>query len=500
MNVVFGFLFVCLAAVSRAEDSYIVGGSDALDGAHPYIVSLRRNNRHFCGGSIISKHYILTAGHCITVLEDPINLENVTVHAGTNRLSEYGYVYIPEAVIVHPDFKRSLIHNDIGLIRLKTDIQYNKLVQPISLAKTNSILVGDPCFLIGWGTTKFLGKLSDKLQIVNQQIYSQSKCNNVFWNLQSSHICAFSQSGQGACHGDSGSPLVANGIQIGFASFVRPCAKGFPDVYTRIFSFTNWLAQYIMLIAMNAIVGLIIACLVLTTHGLLDPLIVGGNDALDGAYPYQVSLRNDPLNSSSHFCGGAIISKYYIITTAYCIDSFVENPYQVYVVVGSNYLNATDVDVYQAVDLIVHAGFNILLRVHDIGLIRVKNSITFNANVQPIALSTTNRNFDDYPLLFTGWGDLWSGSPVPNRLQEIIVKGYSQELCSRYPHVKETHICIFTMENEGSCHGDAGSPLVADSILVGLISYSYGPCGTGAPDVSTRIFSYRSWIKYYTEI
>ncbi|KYQ58180.1 Mite allergen Eur m 3 [Trachymyrmex zeteki] len=71
---------------------------------------------------------------------------------------------------------------------------------------------------------------------------------------------------------------------------------------------------------MNAVTGLIIACLTLITYGLPDSQIVGGNDALDGAYPYQVSLRSDSLDPSSHFCGGAIISEYYIITTAQCIN------------------------------------------------------------------------------------------------------------------------------------------------------------------------------------
>ncbi|XP_011049991.1 PREDICTED: serine protease 53-like [Acromyrmex echinatior] len=251
---------------------------------------------------------------------------------------------------------------------------------------------------------------------------------------------------------------------------------------------------------MNAVTGFIIACLTFTTYGLPHPQIVGGNDALDGAYPYQVSLRNNlTLDSLSHFCGGAIISEHYIITTAQCINQF-ENPYNVYAVVGSNCLNTTDAVVYQVKNLIIHAGFNNLLRVHDIGLIQVSSNIIFNKNVQPIVLSTTDRNFDDYPLLITGWGDLWSSGLAFNRLQEIIVRGYSHELCSRWTYVKQTHICTFTMENKEFCHGDAGSPLVADGILVGLMSYSYGPCGAGTPDVSTRISSYRSWIKYYTGI
>ncbi|KYN12579.1 Chymotrypsin-2 [Trachymyrmex cornetzi] len=234
-------LKICLA-----EDPYIVGGTNALDGAHPYMVSLRRNNvSHFCGGSIISKRYILTAGHCLIQFTDSKSLKNVTVHAGTNRLNESGYVYIPEEAIVHPDYEPDLIFNDIGLLRLKTDIQYNKLVQPISIAKTNSVLVGDACFLTGWGTLTYLGELPDKLQKLNLKVYSQSKCKSLFLTVRSSQICAFSQIGEGACHGDSGSPLVANGIQIGLSSYVRPCARGFPDVYTRVFSFANWLAQYI---------------------------------------------------------------------------------------------------------------------------------------------------------------------------------------------------------------------------------------------------------------
>lgn len=83
---------------------------------------------------------------------DPEVLKDATIHAGTNLLSESGYVYKIEAAIIHPAFNLSLIHNDIGLLRLKTDIEYNKLVQSISVAKTNSVRVGDPCFLTGWGT------------------------------------------------------------------------------------------------------------------------------------------------------------------------------------------------------------------------------------------------------------------------------------------------------------------------------------------------------------
>ncbi|XP_011701835.1 PREDICTED: chymotrypsin-2-like isoform X2 [Wasmannia auropunctata] len=248
---------------------------------------------------------------------------------------------------------------------------------------------------------------------------------------------------------------------------------------------------------MNAVAGLIIACLALTAYGLPNPQIVGGSDALDGAYPYQVSLRDNPfVPYRSHFCSGAIISERYIITSAHCIIPYL--PYSVYAAVGSNNLDDIDVVLHPVRKLITHAGYNSELHIHDIGLIQVRNNIVFTEYVQPIALPTDDRNYGNYPLVATGWGRLWLGGPIPNHLQEIIVRGYesdyANELCSKYEHTMCTYLGY---SGQGMCHGDDGGPLVADNVLVGLVSYSYHPC-TGGPDVYTKVFFYRSWIKYYT--
>lgn len=44
----------------------IVGGRDAEINQFPYQISLRLYNQHICGGSIISKNYIITAAHCVS--------------------------------------------------------------------------------------------------------------------------------------------------------------------------------------------------------------------------------------------------------------------------------------------------------------------------------------------------------------------------------------------------------------------------------------------------
>lgn len=46
-----------------------------------------------------------------------------------------------------------------------------------------------------------------------------------------------------------------------------------------------------------------------------SPLIIGGNEAKDGQFPYMVSLRL----YGSHMCGGSIISDHWILTAAHCL-------------------------------------------------------------------------------------------------------------------------------------------------------------------------------------
>jgi len=43
--------------------------------------------------------------------------------------------------------------------------------------------------------------------------------------------------------GDSGSPLVYNNTLIGIFSWAKSCAIGFPDVFTRISCFTDFITQ-----------------------------------------------------------------------------------------------------------------------------------------------------------------------------------------------------------------------------------------------------------------
>lgn len=42
----------------------VIGGSTASAGQFPWQAQVRMDNSYFCGGSIISSQWILSAGHC----------------------------------------------------------------------------------------------------------------------------------------------------------------------------------------------------------------------------------------------------------------------------------------------------------------------------------------------------------------------------------------------------------------------------------------------------
>lgn len=62
-------------------------------------------------------------------------------------------------------------------------------------------------------------------------------------NAEPNHICAFAKLNVGACDGDSGGPLVWNNTVVGVASFVRPCARGVPDIFTNVHYYYDWIME-----------------------------------------------------------------------------------------------------------------------------------------------------------------------------------------------------------------------------------------------------------------
>lgn len=115
----------------------ILGGLDAKPNTYPYNVALSKTSGQFCGGSIISKNWILTAGHCMY----KTNVSEVVIIAGSISLSSpQAYTYKGKYGMFHegynPDITGQL--HDIYLLAPTEEIVLIKnIVWPIQLAVVN---------------------------------------------------------------------------------------------------------------------------------------------------------------------------------------------------------------------------------------------------------------------------------------------------------------------------------------------------------------------------
>ncbi|CAL7944839.1 unnamed protein product [Xylocopa violacea] len=250
MNSVLLFFIAALATANAASltenlDPRIVNGQDVKPGEIPFQVSLQQNGRHFCGGSVLNAHYILTAAHCVV---DQGAATDIEIVVGTTNLQVRPSMYRGSKIIVHEKYQSwNNWMNDIALIKVDTSIATGSQVSYVPLPSANEpVRAGAEAVVSGWGRLRMNGPTTDKLQKARIYITDQTACRNVYHTIFDSQICASDpQTVRGACNGDSGGPLTVNGKIVGIVSWSRGCAlSDYPTVYTRVTSYLDWIRQH----------------------------------------------------------------------------------------------------------------------------------------------------------------------------------------------------------------------------------------------------------------
>ncbi|KAM3916903.1 serine protease 27-like [Leptodactylus fuscus] len=234
----------------------IVGGTNASEGAWPWQVSLQYGGYHICGGSLISKQWVLSAAHCFNNSKNPYNY---TVLLGANQLeipSPHQLVTGVKRIIVNSLYNGVATPGDIALIGLSSPITYTQYIRPVCVpTQSMNFSTGTNCWVTGWGNIEYnvILPYPRTLQQVMVPIISNSDCNLMYYvnysvNVPTDQICAGYQAGQkGSCQGDSGGPLVCNingtWYQAGIVSWGAGCAlPGLPGVYTYVPDYYNWIS------------------------------------------------------------------------------------------------------------------------------------------------------------------------------------------------------------------------------------------------------------------
>ncbi|XP_058871185.1 complement factor D-like [Acipenser ruthenus] len=233
-------LFGALQCASGA-----IGGWEAKPHSRPYMVSVQQNGIHHYGGFLVADQWVVSAAHCFTAQSTPYK-----VLLGAHSLSDSEstkQTFGVAAIYSHPDFNITRNYdNDIALLKLDGRVSLTKAVQKISYQRVSrDVPQGTVCSLAGWGWISNVGIKPDKLQEVNVSVIGREKCSSRRYHgsrITGNMMCAGDR-GKDSCNGDSGGPLLCNGLVEGITSFGgMKCGKPLkPGVYTVISHYTDWI-------------------------------------------------------------------------------------------------------------------------------------------------------------------------------------------------------------------------------------------------------------------
>jgi secreted trypsin-like serine protease len=264
------------AADEDGAQPQVVGGTGVPNGKYPFMASLEADlsarppsEEQFCGGTLIDRDSVLTAGHCAVFIgrttdEDTLSFRDVRIVVGVTALDngqgQARRIDSLSDISIHPrfDLNRNIAY-DVAVIELDRPVEG---IKPIRLAAVGSDSLENPgrqATVAGWGSILPIPpeipdvppdpeqlKFPNRMHEVRLPLVSDAVCQAAYADVGLAEgpffpelmLCAGAEQ-RDACLGDSGGPLFVTvdgrRRQIGIVSTGRGCgAEVFPGVYTEV--------------------------------------------------------------------------------------------------------------------------------------------------------------------------------------------------------------------------------------------------------------------------
>ncbi|KAI7808444.1 hypothetical protein IRJ41_004962 [Triplophysa rosa] len=235
--------------------------------------------------------------------------------------------------------------------------------------------------------------------------------------------------------------------------------------------------------------------------------IIGGNVARPHSRPYLASLQHN----GDHTCGGMLIKENYVLTAAHCLNRRdFSGMKHLEVVLGAHniHLKEKSQQRIQVKKYIPHPWFeqnNEKNYSYDIMLLKLKTKAKLNKFVEVVPLPN---KYVETPAhgncSIAGWGMTNTNIKKPSSiLYEITLELQSNKKCEKMWQKyfdSARQMCTVSNGREAFCQGDSGSPLICESKLLGIASYTSPDVCTNTlyPEVYVKIPAFLRWIKKHT--
>lgn len=241
----------------------VIGGAPDEAESFPwmaFVVNVKAEQHlvDLCSGAVVAPRLVLTAAHCVEdvktgQIDAPAEFGVVT---GADDWTSSSHEVLPVSqTVVYGRFDRHLLNYDAALLVLAEPTSAPAIALARRPEDRSWLQGGTGAWLVGWGDAEFAQKIpTTTLRYAETVIQGSRWCRlNAPPFFSRDEVCVINapKEATGACHGDSGSPLVLDEegqeeVDLGVTSHgYGRCSTRRPTVYTRTDAIYPWVNRWI---------------------------------------------------------------------------------------------------------------------------------------------------------------------------------------------------------------------------------------------------------------